>query len=73
MAYRGQTRTCFKSMHVSLCGGELKQSFQHTWESKVVECEEGVGVNLFTVVVPKQQVVSLLHAVSHCSPANENM
>lgn len=35
-----------------------------------MECEEGVGVNLFTVavvvvVVTKQQVVSLLHAVSY--------
>lgn len=45
--------------------GEL--IFQHTWESKLVECAEGgVGVNLFTVAATKQQVVSRLHGVGYC-------
>lgn len=52
---------------------KTEPSFQHTWKSKVVECEVGAGVNLFTVVVTKQQVVSLLHAVSYFSSSSVKM
>lgn len=50
----------------------LKAKFPAHMGFKLVECEEGVGVNLFSVVVTKQQVVSLQHAGSSGSTSNEN-
>lgn len=44
-----------------------------TWEEKLVECEEGVGVNLFTVVVTRQRVVNFAQSDSRRLPFNEKM